>query len=204
LQQNLRLSAEEQQRYQIEANRAEAAGDEAAEQIAQVEVTRAGRQMALLKREIDRTWIKSPIDGVVLTKDVETLVGSMIPPGTRFCEIGDFHQWQVVSKVPESEIGLLETKLRQGPLEEEFVLNSAPGRDIQAVIPGEQAISPVSTAIPGANVFLVRADFTATPDLMASLKSGYSGRSKIALDRRPAVYLTLRKFINYLRVRWFF
>jgi len=204
LQQNLRLAQEEQQRYEIEANRAEAAGDEAARQIAMVEVTRSGRQMDLYKREIDRTWIKSPIAGVVLTKDIETLTGSVIPPGTRFCEIGDFHRWQVVSKVPESEVGILENKLRQGPLQMEFVLNSAPGREIAATIENEQSISPVSTAVPGANVFLVRADFDETPQLLSALKSGYSGRSKIPLDRRPALYLALRKFINYLRVRWFF
>jgi hypothetical protein len=204
LQQNLRLTQEEQQRYQIEANRAEAAGDEAARQIAMVEITRSGRQIDLMKSEIDRTWIRCPIGGVVLTKDIEMLTGSVIPPGTRFCEIGDFQRWQLVSKVPESEVGLLETKLRQGPLKMEFVLNSAPGREVEAVIPNEQAISPVSSAVPGANVFLVRADFTETPDLLSGLKSGYSGRSKIPLDRRPALYLALRKFINYLRVRWFF
>ena len=202
--QNLRLSQEEQDRYGIEANRAEAAGDQAARQIAVVEETRAGRQVELLKREIDRTWIRSPISGVVLTKDVETLTGSVIPPGTRFCEIGDFQRWQLVSKVPESEVGLVETKLRQGPLKMEFVLNSAPGREIEATIPNEQSISPVSTAVPGANVFMVRADFEETPQLLGALKAGYSGRSKIALDRRPALYLALRKFINYLRVRWFF
>jgi len=204
LQQNLRLSQEEQQRYEIEANRAEATGDQASRQIALVEASRSGRQVDLLKREIDRTWIKCPIGGVVLTKDIETLTGSVIPSGSRFCEIGDFHRWQLISKVPESEIGLLENKLRQGPLKMAFVLNSAPGRDIEATIPNEQSISPVSTSAPGVNVFLVRADFDETPQLLSALKSGYSGRSKIPLDRRPAIYLATRKFINYLRVRWFF
>jgi hypothetical protein len=204
LQQNLRLTQEEQQRYQIEANRAEATGDQAARQIAMVEASRSGRQVDLLKREIDRTWIRCPIAGVVLTKDIETLTGSVIPPATRFCEIGDFQHWQLVSKVPESEVGLLETKLRQGPVKMEFVLNSAPGREIEATIANEQSIGAVSTPVPGANVFLVRADFDETPQLLAALKSGYSGRSKIPLDRRPALYLATRKFINYLRVRWFF
>jgi hypothetical protein len=51
---------------------------------------------------------------------------------------------------------------------------------------------------------MVKADFTETPDMLSALKSGYSGRFKIALNRRPALYLTLRKFINYMRVRWFF
>jgi hypothetical protein len=204
LQQNLRLSQEEQQRYLIEANRAEAAGDEAARQIDLVEASRSGRQVDLLKLEIQRTWIKCPIGGVVLTKDIEMLTGSVVPAGARFCEIGDFQRWQLVSKVPESEVGLLETKLRQGPLKMQFVLNSAPGRQIDATIANEQSISPTSTAIPGANVFLVRADFDETPDVLSALKSGYSGRSKIPLDRRPALYLALRKFINYMRVRWFF
>lgn len=202
--QNLKLAEEEQQRDQIEANRAEAAGDQAARQIAMVEVSRVGRQIDLLKIELDRTVIKSPIAGVILSKDIEMLTGNVIPAGTRFCDIGDFHRWQLVSKVPESEIGLLETRLRQGPLPMQFVLNSAPGRQIDAIIPGEQSISPVSTAVPGANVFLVRADFTETPDLLSALKSGYGGRSKIPLDRAPAIYLATRKFINYLRVRWFF
>ncbi len=204
LQQNLQLTQEEAQRYQIEANREEAAGDEAARQIDLIEEARTARQVDLLKLEISRTWIKCPISGVILTKEIDTLVGSVIPAGTRFCDIGNFHQWQVVSKVPESEIGLIETRLRQGPLNISFVLNSAPGREIAATIPNEQAISPVSIAIPGANVFLVRADFDDTPQLLSSLKSGYSGRSKILLDRRPFLYLALRKFINYLRVRWFF
>jgi hypothetical protein len=202
--QSLRLSQEEQQRYQIEANRAEAAGDESARQIAMVEVTRSGRQIDLTRHEIERTWIKSPIGGVVLTKDIEIMTGSIIPAGARFCEIGDFQHWQLISKVPESEIGLLETRLRQGPVKMQFVLNSAPGRQIDATIPNEQSISPVSSAVPGANVFFVRAEFEETPDVLAALKSGYSGRSKIPLDRRPAFYLAIRKFLNYLRVRWFF
>ena len=203
LQQNLRLTQEEQQRYQIEANRAEAAGDQAARQIALVEVTRSGRQVDLLKREIDRTWIKCPIKGVILTKDIDTFTGTVIPPGARFCDIGDFQKWQLVNKIPESEVGLLENKLRHGPLPMQFVLNSAPGRQIPATIPNEQSISAVSTAIPGANVFLVRADIDES-QLPPTLKSGYNGRSKIPLDRRPALYLATRRFINYLRVRWFF
>jgi hypothetical protein len=204
LQQNLRLSQEEQERYRMEADRAEAAGDESSRQIALLEASRTGRQVDLLKTQIGRAWIRCPVGGVVLTKDIETLTGSLIGAGTKFCEIGDFNHWQVVSKVPESDVGLLEIKLRQGPLPMHFVLNSAPGRQIDAVIPDEQAISPMATAIPGANVFLVRADFDERPDQLSALKAGYSGRSKIPLDRRPALYLALRKFINYMRVRWFF
>ncbi len=203
-QQNLHLTLEEQQRYQIEANRAQAIGDESARQIAMVEVSRSGRQVDLLKSEIERTWIKCPIGGVVLTKDIETMVGSVIPPGTRFCDIGDFQKWQLVNKVPESEIGILENKLRAGPLKMQFVLNSDPGRQIDATIPNEQAISPLSITVPGANVFFVRADFEGTPNLLSGLKSGYSGRARIPLDYRPALFLATRKFINYLRVRWLF
>ncbi|HEX4085487.1 MAG TPA: GAF domain-containing protein [Chthoniobacteraceae bacterium] len=204
LQENLRLSQEEEQRYEIEGNRAEAVGDQAARQIALVEASTAARQVDLFKLQIARTVIRSPINGIVLTKDIDTLTGSLIAAGTKFCEFGDFHRWQLINKVPESEVGILETKLRNGPLKMQFVLNSAPGRDIDAVIPDEQAISPMSSAVPGANVFMVRADFQEQPAQLLALKAGYSGRGKIPLDRRPLLYLALRKFINYLRVRWFF
>ena len=172
LQQNLRISQEEQQRYQIEANRAEATGDQASKQIALVEVARSGRQVDLYKTEIFRTTIKSPIAGIVLTKDIEMMSGAVVPPGTRFCEIGDFQSWELISKVPEGEVGLLETKLRQGPVKMQFVLNSAPGHQIDAVIANEQSISPVSNAVPGANIFLVHADFVQTPGDARQLEVG--------------------------------
>jgi hypothetical protein len=40
--------------------------------------------------------------------------------------------------------------------------------------------------------------------LQQELKTGYSGRGRMAVGWRPVIWVAIRKFVNYVHVRWLF
>lgn len=204
MQNNLHIAQQEKIKFETEANRGQAKGDEGLRRIMQLEAERTEQQIRQINMEIEKSRIKSPIDGVVLTKQPELRIGEVLPLGGRFCEVGDVTRWEAEIHVPESEVGLLDQKLRKKALPASFLLHAMPERNFKASINNVNAISQVSSPIPGGNVFVVRAEVQPEPDLSALLKPGYTGRSKIPIGLRPAIYVATRKFVNYLRVRWLF
>jgi multidrug efflux pump subunit AcrA (membrane-fusion protein) len=205
LQQALRVAEQEKAKFEAEADRLQVLADDGGRRIAMLQAAQVQRQIEQLQRKLARTSITSPIDGVVMTKDLPSHTGELLPLGGRFCEIADLSRWEVVVHLSESDVGLVDDKLRRGqrPIAQ-FLLRSMPNRKLTATVSDMKAISQMSYQIPRANVFLVRADVVASPELRAALKTGYTGQCKIALGWRPLGYLVPRRFFDYIRVHWLF
>jgi hypothetical protein len=205
--QSLQVTEQEKARFETEANRLEVLGDDGGRRVAQIQAAEAERQIQLLQRRLANAQITIPIDGVVLTKDLRSRVGEMLPMGGRLCDVGDLQRWAVDVRVGEAEVALLESRLHRGKsLPLTLVLHSLPDQKLTATVRDGNAISQLSypSAQARANAFLVRADLEVSPDLRSALKVGYTGRAKIPIGWRPLGYLATRKFLNYLRVRWLF
>ncbi len=205
LRQNLAMMEQEKIKYETEADRSEVLRDEGGRRVALINAARAGKQIEQLNRKIQRTYIRSPINGVVLSKDLRYTIGMVLEVGSHFCEIGDLNGWEVTTRVNESEVALLDARLRRsGRLPVRFMLHSMPGQQFHATMMNPNAISQMSYQVPHANVFLARALVEVSPELESKMKAGYTGRSKISLEWRPAGYVVTRKFFNYVRIRWLF
>jgi hypothetical protein len=113
--------------------------------------------------------ITAPVSGIVITRDVDSLVGKRFKAGDPFCEIAVPGQLWVEVLVPESKITYVKKEQ-----EIEFFLNSAPftGYSLRVA-----EIAPSPEIIPRlGNVYRVRAPFTDPPQ---SIRVGLKGVGKI-------------------------
>jgi len=205
LQQALRVAEQEKAKYEAEADHLQVLADDGGRRIAMLQAAQVQRQIEQLQRKLAKTSITSPINGVVMTKDLPSHTGELLPLGGRFCDIANLSRWEVLIHISESDIGAVDDKLRQGqPLTARFLLRSMSDHSLTGTISDSKAISQMSYQIPRANVFLVRAEVAVTPELRAALKTGYTGQCKIALGWRPMGWLITRRFINYVRLHWLF
>lgn len=205
LQQSLRITEQEKAKYEAEADRLQMMSEDGGRRIALMQAGQIDRQLEQLRRKLAKTTIVSPVDGVVLTKDLQSRVGALMPVGGQFCEVGNLKQWEAQIRIGESDVSLLDPELRRGrKLSAELLLRSKTSQPLTATITDLKDISQMSYQVGHDNVFLVRAAITGPPELVETLKSGYTGQGNIPIGRRPIGYLMTRRFINYIRLHWFF
>jgi Barrel-sandwich domain of CusB or HlyD membrane-fusion len=109
--------------------------------------------------------ITAPVSGVIVTKDVETLVGKKLEAGEPFCEIAEPGLLCTEISVPEDRI--MRVKLGQ---EAQVYLNNAPGRGYKIRV---DEIAPRSEVEPRVgNVYKVTAVFVDSP---GPIKVGMKG-----------------------------
>jgi hypothetical protein len=199
------VAEQEKAKYEAEADHLQVLAEEGGRRVAMLQAAQVQRQIEQIQRRLAKTSITSPINGVIVTKDLPSRTGELLPLGGRFCDIADLSRWEVVTRLSESDVGLVDDKLRRGKrLTAQFLLRSMPNRNLTATISDVKAISQLSYQIPRANVFLVRAEVSALPELRAALKTGYTGQCKVRLGWRPLGYLATRRFLDYIRVHWLF
>jgi multidrug resistance efflux pump len=205
IQQELTVLQQDKLKYQAEADRLEVLGDDGGRRVAEINAARMARQIEQVKRHLDQTYLRSPIAGVVLTKDLPSKVGEVLQVGSLFCEVADLSRWEVIVQLRESDVALVDAKLRKGErLPVAFLLHGMPNQPFAATVENVAAISQMSYQVPRANVFLLKANVAATPQVREALKAGYSGSGKVRLGWRPAVYVVTRRFFAYVRTRWLF
>ena len=161
------------------------------------EAKRAGERL-------DRTRLRSPIDGVVATPRVEDLVGRHLEYGDTFAEVVDTRTATVDVAVADSDVALLE------PGEDAVVkLDAFPTHTFKGKL---EVISPLSHVEEEHRVFHAR---IAVPnsDPEALMRSGMQGRGKINVRSswypagwRPAGYVLFRGTAMWFRTKlwsWF-
>ncbi|MEA2859600.1 MAG: HlyD family secretion protein [Methylobacteriaceae bacterium] len=81
--------------------------------------------------DLDRTTIRSPIDGVIVGRNVNEgqTLATTLEAKTLFIVAGDLHQMQIEAKVDEADIG----KIRVGQ-EATFTVDSHPGRQFSGLV----------------------------------------------------------------------
>jgi HlyD family secretion protein len=117
--------------YELRAARAEEAAALAALHAAQAQLQAAQADQRMAAIELEKTIIRSPIDGVVISRDVDagqTVAASLAAP-TLFTIANDLRRMRVNAAVSETDIGLV----REG-MPAEFRVDAYPGRRFQGVV----------------------------------------------------------------------
>ncbi|MGA8833290.1 MAG: efflux RND transporter periplasmic adaptor subunit [Desulfomonilaceae bacterium] len=126
-------------------------------------------ELQFLKWKAQFIDITAPVSGIVITRDVDSLVGKRFKAGEPFCEMAIPGQLWVETLVPESKI----TYVKKGQ-EISFYLNSSPFIGYSLKV---REIAPTSEVVPRlGNVYRVRAPFADAPQ---SIKVGLKGIGKI-------------------------
>jgi RND family efflux transporter MFP subunit len=177
-------------------------GSEAGVQRVQADYWTAEAERA--RARLERTHLRSPIDGVVATPRVEDLVGRHLEYGDTFAEVADTRRATVDVTIADSDVALLE------PGEAAVVkLDAFPTHTFRGKL---EVISPLSQVEEEHRVFFARVT-VANDDPDAQMRPGMQGRGKVDVRTgwyragwRPLGYVLFRSTAMWFRSKmwaWF-
>ncbi len=182
--------AQAQAKYQatlLEMNRALAANDGREAGVQQVQADYWHSEVTRDQERLERTRLRSPIDGIVATPNVDTMVGRRLQYGDTFAEIVDTSRTMVDVAVDDSDAGLLRAGAHAS-----VKLNSFPTR----IFRGEVAIiSPKAALVGDSRVFFAR---VAVPNPDGAVRAGMEGRGKVRVGWYPSGYALFRRPLLWL------
>lgn len=202
----LAILAQQQQRWQIEAARAQTIGNEAERKLAQINAQREAEAYRRVEYLRQRTLIRAPKPGIITSKNLANREGQFIEVGQPFAEIADRDQFEVVLRIKQADIGQLLRALQdQGELPVRFVLHSHATQSVRTTLHNSVEISQLPQIYHGQSYYLAVLTFPSDSPLHELLKPGYTGKAKIRLGTANFAYALTRPFINFLRVefQWF-
>ncbi len=156
-----------------------------------VELKREGvtAELEFLRWQRQFLVITAPVSGVIVTKDVETLVGKKLEAGEPFCEIAEPGLLCAEISVPEDRI--MRVKLGQ---EAHVYLNNAPGRGYKLKV---DEIAPRSEVEPRTgSVYKVTAIFADSPGPIKVGMKGIAGIDTGATNLWTILTLRLSTRLN--------
>jgi len=195
---------QERLRAEAEAGRYRGLGDEAAAQISMLQAGVAAKNEEKLKKDIESATLRSPIDGVILTKDLELRAGEFLQPGAAFAEIASLDQWQLLIDVNEKKVGHVETALvSRAPREVNYILYSQSATKLKAELKNMQQISAVAYPREHEQVFIITIPDLQVPDnVRTALRPGLTGRAKIELGREPAIWWLCKRIAEWIQLKF--
>jgi RND family efflux transporter MFP subunit len=144
-------------------------------------------ELARSRERLDRTQLRSPINGIVATPHVEDFVGRKLLPGDTFAEIVDTSRAVVDVAIDADDVLLLH------PGEKASIkLEGFPTRTFHGVV---TVVSPRSQVIGPDRFFFAR---VLVPNEDGSIRDGMQGRGKVltgwspagkVIFRRPAIWI---------------
>lgn len=190
--------AQAQAKYQatlLQVNRALATNDGTEAGVQRVQADYWKSEVERCQEGLDLTRLRSAIDGVVATPQVENMVGRRLQYGDTFAEVVDTSRAIVDVAIDDADASLL------GIGESASVkLNSFPTR----VFHGDViVVSPKGTLQGESRVFFAR---VAVPNPDRAIRAGMEGRSKVRAGWYPAGYAFFRRPLLWLYSRiwtWF-
>jgi hypothetical protein len=194
---------QEELRYSADADRVRAAGDEAGAQVSMLEVKVLDQQAKKLQADIDSATLRSPIDGFVMTKDLELRAGEVLQEGAPFAEIDDFSAWQLHAEINERDIAYVEQAFQEkGPLDLTYILYSQSAHVLHARIDSRQQISASAYPRDKDNVFIVSIDNPPIPaDILKDIRPGLTGRAELDLGREPLLFSLAGRLYRWFQFR---
>ena len=205
------LAQNEQERLRLlaeaERYRGGAQPDEAGAQVALIQARSAEQNSKKLQLDIAAATLRSPIEGVVLTKDLELRTGEFIQAGTLFAEVAAMDEWVLQIEVPEKRIGRLEKFVPKSgppqPLEVRYILYSQSALKLQTKLESHDQISAAAHPRETENVFAISIrNLALSEDLKPALRPGLTGRASIEMGRKPLVFIWARKVWDWARLKW--
>jgi len=163
-------------------SRALAANDGTEAGIERVQVDYWTTEVARAGERLQKTLLRSPIDGLVATPHIEDSVGRDLKPGDTFAEVVDTSRASVDVAIDQRDVSLL----RSGE-QASVKLEGFPTRTFRGEL---TVVSPRSRLQGEEHVFFARVSIANTEGL---IRTGMQGRSKIFTAWRPAGEVFFRR-----------
>ncbi len=156
--------------------------------MAQAEVDRLSIDLAFWRDELERTRIVSPMEGRVVTADLQLLTGNYLRVGEPLLEIENAAMVSAVIAVPESDISLVSPGDR--------VRLKAWGQSDIEVDGSVQTIAPAAQQESYGNVVRVIATFPNPDDFIRSGMTGYAKIEGAEMRAWEAYLRSIRRFFQ--------
>jgi len=206
LEMELEATRQDMRRLLAEAERYRGLGDEGSAQIPFLQATVAEQNEKKLQADIASTTLRTPITGVILTKDIELRAGEVIQAGTPFAEVAALDAWELQIDVSEKQIGRVEEVLpRAGSAagkDVNFILYSQSSYKLHAQLERHEQISAAAYPREKENVFVVTLqNIDIPPAIQPAMRPGLTGRAKIDLGRKPLIWIAARRVWHWFELR---
>ena len=147
-------------------------------------------QRQLFERRLKELEVASPIDGVVITWDVENrLMNLPVQRGQFLLTVADPSQdWQLELDVPERHVGRIvaaQRSLQQPDLPVRYQLATDPGRTFT----GRMAEIHLGAEVRGEHGNTVQVKVSIEKDILPHLRPGATANAKVYCGRRPLIYV---------------
>lgn len=152
--------------YSLQRQKARAENKIAEAQQAEAAIGQTQAKINLLQYQIDKSTIRSPIDGVVLTGDWYDKVGGVVEKGKAMFEVAPLTDLIPILRISEQDIDTIESSIHEtgGLPTGSLTTRSQPDQDFKFLV---RQIVPLATPVNGQNVFEIRSRF-ATDDWSAT------------------------------------
>jgi RND family efflux transporter MFP subunit len=166
----------------LQMNRALAANDGSEAGVHRVQGDYWRAEVARAQQMLEKTQLRSPIDGVVATPHVENLTGRKLQLGDSFAEIVDISQATVDLAIDDGDAGLLKEGQKAV-----VKLNSYPTRTFHGSV---MIVSPKAELVQDSPTFYAR---VAVSNADGAIRTGMKGRGKVGTGWYPSAYVIFRQ-----------
>jgi len=158
---------------------------------AEDEVNKLADQIRILKEQLAKTEIRSPIDGIVTTPFLERKLNENLAAGGELCRIVDVARVKLEMQVPEKEMA----DVRHG-LPVSMAPRGFPSMSLQGRV---DFIAPVAQSVNGQQIVVVRSE---VPNDEMLLMPDTTGVAKIHCGSRRIVDVMTRRIVRWIRTEF--
>ena len=163
--------------------------------VAQMQISLAQTRQAAAQRQLsaammERSRIKAPFEGVVVSGDLSQKLGAAVKKGDVLYEIAPLDHYRVILEVEEADIRHVQVG-QSG----ELILAALPAQTFPFAV---RLVTPVAVAREGRNFFRVEASLDGHAP---KLRPGMEGVAKIHAGTHARVWIWTRRFVDWLRLK---
>ncbi len=167
-----------------------ARADRALLMVSQAKMDEARAQLELIDTQLERTQVRAPFDGIVISGDLTQQLGAPVQRGAVLMVVAPADGHRLIVEVDERDINDVQA--------------GAIGRAALAALPGTAfdfkitRVTPLAATREGRHFFEVEGQFD-TPN--AALRPGLQGVARIDASARPLATMVFGRLVNWLRLR---
>jgi len=148
-------------------------------------------ELALVDQQIERSQIRAPFSGVIVSGDLNQMLGAPVEQGDLLFELASLEQFRLILDIEERDIAQV-----QSGQTATLRLASIPGQSLSATL---KTVLPVAVIAQGKNVFRMQAELAEISHL---LRPGMQGIARISAGQRSWFWLLTHKLFHQIRI-WF-
>lgn len=146
-------------------------------------------ELSLLDQKLDRSVLKAPFDGILVSGDLNQSLGAPVDAGETLFEIASMESYRLILEIDEHDVAGI-TAQQNGKLR----ISALPGRTYETTI---KSVIPVAVTRNKNSVFRVEATLDETSDV---LRPGMRGVARIETGRKSLLWIWSHKILNRLRL----